>query len=184
MIDSPQFDNQLLKQVGEDVFISKQVEIRRPHLVSVGSHTAIDSGFYCTTAAEIGDYVHIAPYVTVIGGEAGVLRMGHFSSIAAGGRIICCSDAHLGAGLCGPTIPAAQRDDIIVGPVVFERFVNVATNVTIMPGVTLGEGSVVGVGAFVNKDTDPWTIYLGAPARPIRSRCKDKMLKAARELGY
>ena len=184
MVSSPQYDYNLLKSVGDDVFISKAVEIRRPHLVTVGSHVAIDTGFYCTTQVEIGDYVHIAPYVTVIGGEAGGLKLAHFATIAAGSRIICASDEHLGEGLVGPTIPDAQRDRVVIGPVVFEAFANIGTNVVVMPGVTLGKGCVVGSGGFVNKSTEPWTVYVGAPAKSVRARPHDKMLKAARELGY
>ena len=181
---SGQYDYRLLKACGQEVFISANVEIRRPHLVSVGSHVAIDSGFYCTVAAEIGDYVHIGPYVTVVGGADGLLRMGHFSTIAAGARIICASDEHLGEGLVGPVIPARYRDKVTTAPVVLEDFASLATNVVIMPGVTLAQGSVVGAGAIVTQGTKPWTIYLGVPARAIRVRPRDKMLAMAKQLGY
>lgn len=181
---SAQYDYGLLRSCGEDVFISANVEIRRPHLVTVGNHSVIDTGFYCTVEADIGDYVHIAPYTTAIGGAKGLLRMGHFSSIAAGSRIICGSDEHLGYGLPGPTIPPEFHDKLIFAPVVFEIFANIATNVVILPGVTLGEGSVVGACSLVTKSTEPWTIYYGVPARPVKSRPKEKMIAAAKAMGY
>jgi galactoside O-acetyltransferase len=134
--------------------------------------------------AELGDYIHIAPYVTIIGGADGFLKMGHFASIAAGSRIICASDEHLGAGLPGPTIPEKYRDKIILAPVVFQNFANIGTNVVILPGVTLGEGSVVGACSLVKHNTEPWTIYAGVPAKPLRVRPKENMIKMARELGY
>ncbi|MDC4205848.1 MAG: hypothetical protein MPW14_00045 [Candidatus Manganitrophus sp.] len=115
-----QYDKHKLAKCGEDTFISGNVEIRRPHLVEVGSHCAIDSGFYCTVKAEIGDYVHIAPYVTVIDGALGFLKMDHFSGIAAGSRIICASDDCRGEGLVGPTIPEKYKDHITCAPVIFE----------------------------------------------------------------
>jgi acetyltransferase-like isoleucine patch superfamily enzyme len=179
-----QYDCKLLRACGEDVFISANVEIRRPHLVSVGVHVAIDSGFYCTVAAEIGDYIHIGPYVTVVGGAEGLFRMGHFTSIAAGSRIICASDEHLGEGFVGPTIPKEYRDRVLIAPVIFENFASVATNAVILPGVTLAEGSVVGACSVVTRSTDPWTIYAGVPAKPIKERRRDKMIAMARELGY
>jgi acetyltransferase-like isoleucine patch superfamily enzyme len=181
---SPQYDYSQLKACGEDVFISSNVEIRRPHLVRIGSHVAIDSGFYCTVAAEIGDYVHIGPYVTVIGGENGLLRMGNFTTIAAGSRIICVGDEHLGEGLVGPTVPEKYRDRVRSAPVVFEDFASVATNVVIFPGVTLREGSVVGAGSVVTKSTEPWTVYVGIPSKPKKARRKTIMIKMAQELGY
>jgi acetyltransferase-like isoleucine patch superfamily enzyme len=179
-----QYDYKLLRACGEDVFISANVEIKRPHLLSIGSHVAIDWGFYCTVRAEIGDYIHIGPYVTVIGGAEGLLRMGHFTSIAAGGRIICASDEHLGEGFVGPTIPKEYRDRVVIAPVIFENFASAATNAVILPGVTLAEGSVVGACSVVAHSTNPWTIYGGVPAKPIKERRRDKMMAMARELGY
>ena len=49
-----EFDKSLLKECCTDVYIIANVEIKRPHLVSIGNHVAIDSGFYITTQAEIG----------------------------------------------------------------------------------------------------------------------------------
>jgi galactoside O-acetyltransferase len=62
------------------------------HLVEVGDHVAIDVGVYLATEAIIGDYVHIAPYVCIIGGVNSKLVMGDFSGVAAGSKIICGSD--------------------------------------------------------------------------------------------
>ena len=179
-----EYEYGLLKSSGDDVFISGNVEIRRPSLVEIGSHTAIDTGFYCTTMANIGDYVHIAPYVTIIGGAQGEFFMDHFSTLAAGSRVICGSDEHLGAGLVGPTIPEPYKDNIKYAPVNFERYANVGTNVVIMPGVTIAEGSVVGSNSTVTKSTKPWTIYIGNPARAIKSRESKHIKQFAKDLGY
>lgn len=40
----------------------------------------------------------------------------------------------------------------------------------IMPGVSVGTGAVIGSGAVVTKDIAPYTIAVGVPARPIRTR--------------
>lgn len=180
--DNP-FDLTLLRTCGTDVYISPRVEIRRPHLVDIGSHIAIDSGFYCTVEAVIGDYVHIGPYVTVIGGAQAHLQLVGFNTIGAGSRILCASDEFLGAGLVGMS-PPEFRDLVIYAPVVFERFASVGTNVVIHPGATLAEGSVVGSCSLVTANTEPWTIYYGIPARPIKPRRRDNMIAAARSLGY
>ena len=41
-----------------------------------------------------------------------------------------------------------------------------------MPGVTIGEGALVGSNAFVNKDLEPWGIYVGSPVKKIGEREK------------
>jgi acetyltransferase-like isoleucine patch superfamily enzyme len=170
---------------GNDVFISENVEIRRPQLVKLGNHIAVDSGFYCTTALEIGDHVHIAPYTVVIGGANAKLTMSHFTNISVGGRIICGSDEFLGNGLISaPGIPAEFRDELDIRQITFEMFANVGANVTILPGVTLGEGSVIGACSLVTGDTEPWTIYIGNPAKPLKVRPKQKMIEYAKKMGF
>lgn len=56
------------------------------------------------------------------------------------------------------------------GPVSIGDHVWLAANAIILPGVKIGEGAVVGVGAIVTKDVPPWTIVAGNPARPIGER--------------
>ena len=53
-----------------------------------------------------------------------------------------------------------------------------------MPGVTLAEGSILGANSLLTKNTEPWTIYVGSPAKPIKKRKKDIIIKNAKELGY
>jgi acetyltransferase-like isoleucine patch superfamily enzyme len=178
-----EFDYSLLARFGEDVFISASVEIRRPTLLSLGNHIAIDTGFYCTVGASLGDYIHIGPYVTLIGGAKGQLTMSGFNTIGAGSRLLCASDGFLGDGLVGMS-PPEYRDTIYCALISFERFASIGTNVVIHPGVSLAEGCVVGSCSLVTKDTEPWTIYYGCPAKPIRPRPKEKMLAAAKAMGY
>ena len=54
--------------------------------------------------------------------------------------------------------------------VVIERNVWIGANATVLPGVRLGEGAIVGAGAVVTSDVPPGTLVLGVPARVIRER--------------
>ncbi len=184
MSPSTQYDYSLLKNHGQDVFISANVEIRRPQLVSIGNHVAIDSGVYITTAAEVGDYVHMGPFTTVIGGGKSKLIVEHFSTIAAGSRIIAGSDNFLGDGFTSVTVPDEFRDTVRYSTIHIKRFAGIGTNAVIMPGVVIAEGTVIGACSLVTKDTEPWTIYAGIPARPIKVRKREKMIAFARQLGY
>ena len=53
-------------------------------------------------------------------------------------------------------------------PVIIEDNVSVGANATVLPGVRLGEGCVVGAGAVVTKDVPPGMIVVGNPARELR----------------
>ena len=54
----------------------------------------------------------------------------------------------------------------------------------ILPGVTIGNGAVVAAGAIVTKDVAPYTIVVGAPAKPLRNRFPKAIWQALEEIGW
>jgi len=58
-------------------------------------------------------------------------------------------------------------DDIECKPVLIEDDVWIGFNSTILKGVTIGRGAVVGACSLVTKDVAPYTVVAGSPARPI-----------------
>ncbi|MEB3205928.1 MAG: acyltransferase [Vampirovibrionales bacterium] len=54
------------------------------------------------------------------------------------------------------------------GAITVEDFTWIAANCTLLPGVTIGRGSVIGVGSLVNKSIPPNSLAVGRPARVIR----------------
>ncbi len=165
----------------DDLCIDKDIKIKASF--THGKHIAIDHGFYCTANLAIGNWIHIGPYCTVIGGKNTTLTMEDFTSMAAGCRFICTSIEHLGEGISIPFLPKEYKDNLVVGDILIKKFANVLTNAVIFPKVTIAEGSVISVGSVVTKDTEPWMIYAGIPARPIKERKKDKMIEMAAKLG-
>lgn len=83
------------------------------------------------------------------------------------------------AGQC-VVIPSNHRFDNIEQPifmqgensrgVVIEDDVWLGAGVKVLDGVTIGHGSVVGAGAVVTRNTEPYGVYVGVPAIKIRSR--------------
>jgi UDP-2-acetamido-3-amino-2,3-dideoxy-glucuronate N-acetyltransferase len=55
-----------------------------------------------------------------------------------------------------------------VVPTVIKKGASIGSNATILCGVTVGEGAIVGAGSVVTKDVPPHTIVAGNPARVIR----------------
>ena len=53
-------------------------------------------------------------------------------------------------------------------PTVIKKGASIGSNATILCGVTVGEGAIVGAGSVVTKDVPPRTIVAGNPARVIR----------------
>lgn len=169
---------------GNDVYINEITSISRPNLVKIGNHVAIDFGFVCTTKLEVGDYVHISPHVSVIGGKTTSLIIEDFCFISTGARMICGSEQFYGDGLVGPLIPDRYKDVQILEPIILKRFSGVCANSVVMPGVVMAEGSILGANSFLKESTEPWTIYAGSPAKPIKKRNKQKSYQYSKELGY
>lgn len=59
------------------------------------------------------------------------------------------------------------RDELRTGPVVIGRDVVIGANCTILPGVVIGDGAVVGAHSLVNLDVAPGARVGGVPARPL-----------------
>lgn len=80
-----------------------------------------------------------------------------------------------GAFLC-----AASHDirsatmELLSAPIKLEKSVWVAARAIILPGVTIGEGSVVGAGSVVSRDVPSWTVMAGNPAKLVGTRHIDR----------
>jgi acetyltransferase-like isoleucine patch superfamily enzyme len=145
-----------------DVYIHKDSEFKiEPTL---GDHIAIDKGVYVTVQCKIGDYTHISPYVTIIGGREGYFECHGFNNIMAGARIICGSDRFDDSGLFGALIPKEFKGKQIIEPVIMEEFSNVGTNAIVLPGSRLRKGVLLTAGSLLIGDTEEWGVYKGNPA--------------------
>lgn len=70
------------------------------------------------------------------------------------------------------------------GKVIIGHDVWIGRNVTIKRGVRVGTGAVIGAGSIITKDVAPYTIVAGAPARVIKKRFPDDVIKALLELKW
>ncbi|TYL37223.1 N-acetyltransferase [Natronococcus pandeyae] len=114
---------------------------------------------------EIGDDVLVGTQ-TVIDGRT---TIGSHVSLQTG--VYVPSHTEIGDNVfCGPNAvltndpyPVRQDEDL-EGPTL-EDHVSVGANATILPGVTVGEGSFIAAGAIVTKDVPEETLAVGAPAK-------------------
>lgn len=134
----------LFKKVLGFPWIQPRVIIVHAERITSGTHLGINSGTYINGVGgiELGSNVLIGNNVTISSGQHPI--EGEFptifSRIVIPKKIIINDDVWIGAGA------------------------------VIMPGITLGKGSVIGANAVVTKDTDDYSVYVGVPAKKIRSR--------------
>ncbi len=65
-----------------------------------------------------------------------------------------------------------SQDDWTCVPTLVEEGASIGSSATILCGVTIGRGAIIGAGSVVTKDVAPGAIVAGNPARPIRSRVR------------
>ena len=173
----------MIKALGNDIVVDEDVVVKQDVIIN-GSHVAIDKGFYCTTKATIGDYVHIGPYVTIIGGKEGSFTAKGFNNIMAGARVVCGSDRFDDSVLFGAMIPKELKGTQIIEPVVMEEFSNIGTNAIVLPGSILRRGVLLTAGSLLIGDTEEWGVYKGNPAVLVKKINPVKIIENAKKLGY
>jgi galactoside O-acetyltransferase len=160
-----------LASYGKDVRISRKASIYNPGRISIGNHVRIDD--FCVLSAgeggiEIGDYVHIAVYCSLIG--AGKIKLNDFCGLSSRVSIYSSNDDYSGAHLTNPTVPSqftgCEHSDVNIG-----KHVIIGSGSVVLPGVSLEEGVAIGALSLVSKSCSAFGVYLGN--RRIGERKRD-----------
>mgnify|MGYP001189971231 FL=1 len=120
----------------------------------------------------LGNYVHIASGCGFFG--TAPIRMGDFSTTSAQVLVYSSTDDYSGKYMTNQTIPS-EFTNVQHAAVLIERHCIIGAHSTILPGSALGEGAAVGSAALVNGPLPPWTISVGTPAKPIKSRARNAL---------
>lgn len=67
-------------------------------------------------------------------------------------------------------IPMFRQGDSVPRPVIISDDVWIGARVTILPGVHIGKGAIIGAGAVVTKDVPEYAVVGGNPAKIIKYR--------------
>ena len=107
------------------------------------------------------------------------LTLGDYACLGDGVDCYCVAPVSVGAHatvsqrafLCAATHdPADPHMRLIARPITIENAAWVCAEAFVGPGVTVGEGAVVGARAVAVKDVQPWTVVVGNPAKFLRRR--------------
>lgn len=75
------------------------------------------------------------------------------------------------AYLCGATHDYNVIEfTYIKKPIIVGAYAWVCAKAIVLPGVTLGDGSVLGAASLASKDLNPWSVYAGNPMQYIKTR--------------
>jgi putative colanic acid biosynthesis acetyltransferase WcaF len=101
---------------------------------------------------------------SLIGPEVNFYNM---ARVTIGRNTIISQRAHICGGTHDYNSPSFQ---LIVRPIIIGSDVWIAAESFVGPGTVIGDGVVLGARSVAFGTLDPWTVYSGNPARPIRSR--------------
>ena len=75
------------------------------------------------------------------------------------------------AYLCGATHDYNDAAfPLLSFPMTVGPYAWVCARASVSPGANVGEGAVLGLGSVATRDLEPWTVYAGVPAKPIKQR--------------
>lgn len=132
------------KHCGSGVTIDDHVWIQAPEKISIGDDCRI----------------HRMVYLDGIGG----IEIGSHSGISGGAQIYSANHHYKDKN------QLYYYQGYSLGKVVIEEDVWVGAGVFILANVTLAKGTIVAAGAVVTKDTEPFTVIAGVPAKVIAKR--------------
>jgi acetyltransferase-like isoleucine patch superfamily enzyme len=145
-------------EVGDDFKTGHSVMIREKTIIGnkvvIGTNTVIDGNVQIGNFVKLESNVYI-PTHTKIG-----------SHVFIGPGAVLTNDKY----------PQRLRDEYEPDGPTLEDSVTVGANATILPGIKIGEGSMIGAGSVVTKEVPPWSYAIGIPARiiPLPARLKER----------
>jgi len=153
------------RSFGNGVRVMEYVGFKHPETFSIGSGVFIGAQSYLQGRYDgrfiVGNRVWIGPQSYF---DARNLILEDEVGWGPGAKVL--GSQHSGEPWNIPVI----RTDLKIKPVRVLRGADIGVNAVLLPGVTVGEGCIVGAGAVVTKDLPDYAVAAGVPAQIIRSR--------------
>lgn len=152
--------------LGENVIFEKGVLVFHPQNIRIGNnvyvgHNTILKGYHQNEML-IGDHTWIGQ--NCFFHSAGGIRIG--KAVGIGPYVKIISSSHKNDDLSLPIL----FHELVFKEVVIEDGADLGIGTIVLPGVTIGEGSVVGAGSVITRDIPPFHIVAGVPAKIIKER--------------
>ena len=128
---------------------------------SVGKNTKIDKGAFFSMNVTLGNNSQIGPFCEIRGG----VTIG--DNVMMAPEVVFYTSNHCHQST---EVPMLQQGYTPIKPIYVEDDVWIGRRVIVLPGVTIGKGSIIGAGAVVAKDIPPYSVAVGNPAVVVKSR--------------
>ena len=125
--------------------------------IGINAHPYPSAKIWAPWNLEMGDHSCLSENVDCYSVDA--IRLGPHATVSQ--YSFLCTASH---DYTDPTMP------LITAPIIVEAGAWVASDVFVGPGVTIGEGAVVGARSTVFHNVQPWMVVAGNPVKVIRKR--------------
>lgn len=171
-------------------FIKKKNEFKlfTKKFRSINSHNeAYPVNIFRLEKVEIGNQTYGGIYIFDHSNDDTKVEIGHYCSIALDVKFILGSDHSTNCISSFPfksKLGMIERESHSKGSIILKDDVWIAANSIILSGVTIGQGAVVAAGSVVTKDVPPYSIVAGVPARVIKYRFSEAIIKKLLLIDY
>jgi acetyltransferase-like isoleucine patch superfamily enzyme len=157
----------LVAKMGDDVAVGAGVGFLHADRFEIGDGVFLGAGAFLQGRHDghcvFGKRVWIGPGAYL---DARDLELGDFVGWGPGAKVL--GSEHTAEP---DSLPIIQTD-LVIAPVRVHQHADIGTNAVILPGITVGEGAIVGAGAVVTEDVAAFAVVAGVPARELRRRRK------------
>lgn len=181
----------LFKKTGKGVVFGRNMTIRHPRKIMIGENVIFDDNTVIDAKGPDNQGIFIGNNVvigrnTIISCKGGDIRIGDFSNIGPGNSLFSESQLNIGKYVftAGHTYmvaggnhsfedretPIYFQPSVSKGGISIEDDIWIGATVTVIDGVSIGKGSVIGAASLVNQTIPPMSIAVGVPARVIKKR--------------
>jgi len=159
------------ERLGSNVKISDKASLYGVEQMVIGDNCRIDDFCVISGKVEMLRNVYVGPFGLIAGGTPGVV-FEEFSTLAYRVQVFTQSDDYSGETMTNPTVPKEYKNEIFKSIRIGKHSI-IGAGAIIMPGADLAVGTSVGAASLILKPTEPWSIYVGNPARKLRDRKRD-----------
>jgi len=185
----------LFQKVGRGVVFGRNITLRHPHKISLGTNCFIDDNAVLDAKGEKNQGLQVGANVyigrnTILSCKEGSIWIDDYCNISANCSLLSETEIRLGkfcflAGHCylvaggnhsfdDPDTPIMFQPSVSRGGIIIGEDVWLGAGVIVLDGAAIGRGSVVGAGAVVTRSLPEFSIAVGSPAQKIRDRREKK----------
>jgi len=183
----------IFKKVGRGVIFSRNITIRHPQKITIGNNSFIDENVVLDAKGINNEGITISEHViigrnTILSCKGGSIHLSDYCNISANCSLLSETKIRLGkycflAGHCYLVAGGSHRFERTDIPIMFQPSLDkggisvgedvwIGASVTVLDGISIGKGSIIGAGAVVRESLPEYSIAAGIPAKKIKDRKK------------